>query len=539
MPWAQRRRSMSQSLQAESAGGSSKLGVMRRLERGEYRTVAGRFYGTPKEVWGFRAELGRGSPITVARRFLARNVELLGSKSDLKTLESTTTKVLHSAGATHVIFQQQLRGLRVHRAYVTVHIGKDGCAYLLKNRLVPREFAPQGVPERVRSAALAIERARRELSLSKREVQLASEVDQRWFPVEDQLRFAHKVRFVRPRRGEEWIVYVDAESGRVLSRYDNMAARRARARVFDPNPVISLGGYRAATTKKGKPRKNLDAAFRNVILRDLDDSGYLQGLRVTTKEMKTRIRRLGAPYEFGRDSYRDRRAFREVMAYHHIDRACRYVESLGYTGSKAIFGAPIPVDVSATRADNSYYSPEGRCLLFGTGDVDDAEDGETILHEFGHALQDAIVPDFGQSPQAAAIGEGFGDYWAASCFAHRKTREYETSVMTWDGVLLKDHDPPCVRRVDERLTFEDFEHEEDFEHDNGQIWSATLWEIRKAIGRKRSDRIIVESHFQLDGFTTFARAARAILDANRNLFENRDRKKLVRIFVRRGIAPVE
>ena len=59
-------------------------------------------------------------------------------------------------------------------------------------------------------------------------------------------------------------------------------------------------------------------------------------------------------------------------------------------------------------------------MLFGTGDIDEAEDGETILHEFGHALQDAIWPDFGQSQEAAAMGEGFGDYFAASFTAEKK-----------------------------------------------------------------------------------------------------------------------
>src|SRR6202040_1045859 len=50
---------------------------------------------------------------------------------------------------------------------------------------------------------------------------------------------------------------------------------------------------------------------------------------------------------------------------------------------------------------------------------------------------------------------------------------------------------------------------------------------------------ILESHFQLDGFTTFARGARAILDADRNLYRKRYATILKRIFRRRGIGPVE
>jgi Zn-dependent metalloprotease len=216
-----------------------------------------------------------------------------------------------------------------------------------------------------------------------------------------------------------------------------------------------------------------------------------------------------------------------------------YLESVGFRGRRRIFDKPLVINANGTNEDNSWYSPHDHSITFGTGGVDDGEDAEIILHEFGHAIQDAICPGFGQSLEAAAMGEGFGDYFAASFFADRKPRRYQTSVGTWDGVTDTFHNPPCVRRVDEPLTFESFEHSEDYEHENGQIWSAALWEIRRAVGRDVADRIILESHFQLDGFTTFARGARAILDADRNLYRGRNAEVLRRVFRRRGIGPVE
>ena len=138
------------------------------------------------------------------------------------------------------------------------------------------------------------------------------------------------------------------------------------------------------------------------------------------------------------------------------------------------------------------------------------------------------------------MGEGFGDYWAASFFEAKKPERYRASVMTWDGLFsgLEDQvDPPSLRRVDGRLTYADFNERGD-EHDNGQIWSATLWEMRKALGREAADRVILESHFQLDGFTSFARGARAILDADRNLEDGKHQAALTRIFKRRKIGPL-
>ena len=144
------------------------------------------------------------------------------------------------------------------------------------------------------------------------------------------------------------------------------------------------------------------------------------------------------------------------------------------------------------------------------------------------------------------MGEGFGDYLAASFFADRKTKRRRmllNVVMTWDGILCPDattsNGAPCVRRVDRALTYESFDHAANAdEHDNGEIWAATLWDIWKALGRQVADPIIVESHFQLDGFTTFAKGARAILDADRNLYRGKHLSALRKIFHRRGIGPV-
>jgi hypothetical protein len=256
---------------------------------------------------------------------------------------------------------------------------------------------------------------------------------------------------------------------------------------------------------------------------------------VTTRLTKSRLR--SARLDFSVSSARA--GFEEVSAYYHVNEAMAYLEQLGYRGPRRLFAKSLEIDARGTRDDNSWYSPGERTLTFGTGDVDDAEDGETVLHEFGHAIQDAICPDFGQSPEAAAMGEGFGDYFAGSFFAAKKPPDYRDAVMTWDGAR-GDGTPPCVRRLDSALTYESFDHGTNAdEHENGQIWSATLWDIWKATGRRVADRIILESHFQLDGFTTFARGARAILDADRNLYRKRHATILKRIFRRRGIGPVE
>jgi hypothetical protein len=39
------------------------------------------------------------------------------------------------------------------------------------------------------------------------------------------------------------------------------------------------------------------------------------------------------------------------------------------------------------------------------GGVDDAEDADVILHEYGHAIQDNQVPGFGSSLEAGAMAK--------------------------------------------------------------------------------------------------------------------------------------
>jgi hypothetical protein len=514
---------------------------MKSLHVGHANEVPGRLYKTPKELWGFRLPPASGDPAAVARRILDTNARRLGVEGISGMLRPR--RVIRSLGAWHVIFSQRHMRHFIHRAYVTVHMDARKSVYLVKNRAVPASMLPE-----VRGRVLTIAQAQRIAVASIRRKRADLTVHQHeevWFPLRTRLHLAHKFRLLRRTPAEEWIVYVDAATGAILSKYDNLAQATGRAHVFDPNPVVALGGWRDLLDGEQPVRRVPPGAYKPVQLTGLVGGGVLNGPRVTTALTRHRVRRPNLDFR----CRSDQEGFEEVMVYYHLDQAVKYIERLGYRGDRAIFSRKLEADARATREDNSWYSPATRSLAFGTGAVDDAEDGETIVHEFGHAVQDAICPDFGQSPEAAAMGEGFGDYLAASFFAARKMEKLAAgllpAVMTWDGILCpdpRDPDgrPPCVRRVDSDVTYESFDHgPRADEHDNGVIWSSALWAIWNEVGKAIADTIIVESHFQLDGFTTFAKGARAILDADRNLFHGRHLTPLKRIFARRGIGPVE
>src|SRR5262245_11712623 len=99
---------------------------MRSLKVKAFQAVPGKHYGTPRELWGFRTTPVPDSPVRTAHRFLKANAELLG----LQNVRLRRMRVIHSVGAQHIIFQQHMEGLRIHRAYVTVHVARDGRVYL-------------------------------------------------------------------------------------------------------------------------------------------------------------------------------------------------------------------------------------------------------------------------------------------------------------------------------------------------------------------------------------------------------------------------
>lgn len=128
---------------------------MRKLAAKSFKSIPGKYYRTPKELWGFRSDRGDGSPSAIAKSFLEANRETLGITSPLDRLD--VRRVIHGRGADHVILQQLWRRRRIHRAYVTVHIGGDRRVYLVKSRAVPEDVLRQAEEYRLsaRSAVRA------------------------------------------------------------------------------------------------------------------------------------------------------------------------------------------------------------------------------------------------------------------------------------------------------------------------------------------------------------------------------------------------
>jgi len=308
------------------------------------------------------------------------------------------------------------------------------------------------------------------------------------------------------------------------------------ARVFVPNPVQDLGDE-GLTDHKDADFAALAPAYHAVTLTRLDGSGYLDGDYATIVAGTGSVA-YSPTNTFLYDRHQDE--FEQVMGYYWITQAQEYIQSLGFGTGKPlppINQEPQRLRIDQWGADNSFATEHKDEMRLGKGGVDDAEDAEVILHEYGHAIHFAQGFQF-STEEAGAISEGFGDYWAVTVSEHvRQLLGLPASpdpacVADWDATSYTSSVPHCLRRLDEDLAYPgDLVGEV---HADGEIWSRALWDIRGSIGPTKADTAILDGQFGFDGGTMPA-LARDIVAAARSLYGARTSSRVEAAFEARGI----
>lgn len=299
-------------------------------------------------------------------------------------------------------------------------------------------------------------------------------------------------------------------------------------RVFFPNPVAQLQDQ-TLTDQNDEDYAALQPAYVTRTLTNLDGSGFLSG------DWAVIVSETGNPAYSLTNSFiynRTQDEFEQVMAYYWITEAQKYIQSLGF-GSRfrAVNKEPQHVRINQWGLDNSFATTHKDELRFGKGGVDDAEDAEVILHEYGHAIHFSQNFSFA-SEEAGAISEGFGDYWAVTVSTLIAPTPDPACVADWDSTSYTVRVPHCLRRVDNDLHYPvDLNGEV---HHDGRIWSRALWDIRGALGNVKADTIILEAQFDFPGTTMTELATRTVNTAQR-LYGNQTAKAVRAAFADRGI----
>jgi Zn-dependent metalloprotease len=479
--------------------------------------------GVPKRIFDIETEPSKRSAKELADSLLSKISPVLKIEPSLMRFD----KVKESMLGSHVLYQQYHEDKPISGAWLRIDIDKDGKVYNIQNDTLPADFISKAKKRKDAKKTLSEQEAQSlaiaatgSESGSSNEV-LASELH--YFTELDIPTLAWKVIIKTSKPVGEWKIYLDAETGAILKKINTLKLAEGQGLVFNPNPVVTLNN----TTIRDNSTLP-DAAYSKVALKDLDNTGFLDGPFVSTRTTSNRVKSGDHQFMFKREN----RFFKEVMVYYHIDTLQRYIQDLGF---KNVLNHQIAVNIDGRDDDNSHYSPATKSLTFGTGGVDDAEDAEVVAHEYGHAIQDDQVPGWGESHESGSMGEAFGDYLAASYFEEKKEALLKPTVANWDATAYSVATPPNLRRVDSNKLYpKDIVQEV---HDDGEIWSACLWQLRDALGARAADTLIISHHFLLSRIATFEEAANALITADKNLNQGRNESAIRDIFIRRGIIP--
>ncbi|BBB32758.1 hypothetical protein TTHT_1240 [Thermotomaculum hydrothermale] len=341
-------------------------------------------------------------------------------------------------------------------------------------------------------------------------------------------------------------VFVDSKSGKILKEKSLLIHFDAKGNVFYPNPVC-YSGNTSLYDNEDSNYEDLEDSYVTVTLTNIDNSGVLKngyvdlsghgllppstfGVVGVSEYTPGSALPENGNYFFTRDDYR----FEEVNAYYWITEARKYIESLGFN----ILPNPIPINVHFLIDDTSFYSEADHGIHFGDGGVDDAEDAEIILHEFMHAVTHYIVPGIGGVWEAQALDEGLSDYFAATFSRDTRFRDY---IGEWDATYYHAGNPPWLRPIKTDRHYPENMRERYYltwqpnYHWDGVIFSSTLWQIRKAVG-KDFDRDVIESLYHISTSASFQSAAMSVYSAN--LLNGGNFKEAIGyFFFKRGILP--
>ncbi len=465
-----------------------------------------------------------GTPEEAARAFLReRGADLGISPEAVGAL--VTKKILAHRNTEVVRFQQTVAGVPVFGGEVVVmRDARSKRVAWVHSRFFPG-LEVDVTPKIPASQAYALARAQ----LPFRQVQRTLDPELVVYP-QGKGRLAWRVLIPSLDPLGDWEIFVDAHTGEVFFIRDQAKYADGSGMVWFPDPLTTAGRYYNDTPEwadnNDADNDSLNGQRVVVPLRGLTYNTTVGGymLRGPWAWLDEALESPNSPLPTPADSTafvftRTQQEFEAVMVYFHFDSLQRYFQTtLGITFANA---EPQDVDPHGLNGDdNSYYVPSSDYIAFGEGGVDDAEDADVIVHEYGHAIQDDIVPGWGAGGDAGAMGEGFGDYIATTWSMSVDTFRWH-DVFTWDG-----HNEFWPgRRCNTGKIYPDSLVGQ--VHADGELWCSALLDVVWAMinagysvdsARHIMDYLVLKHHTLLSTSATMPEAAQAIIQVDQTDF---------------------
>lgn len=198
-------------------------------------------------------------------------------------------------------------------------------------------------------------------------------------------------------------------------------------------------------------------------------------------------------------------------------------------------------DGSGTNNANFATPPEGQRprmqqFLFTapTPDRDSSLDSDVVFHEYGHGISNRLIGNGGtglSGTQSGAMGEGWSDYWSITINNDGAVGEYV--VNNTIGIRRAAYTVPAaaVHNSYADLGVGGFEV-----HNDGEVWAATLWDLRTQLGKATTDRLVLNGMKFTPTRPSFLNARDGILQADQNLNGGANRCAIWTVFARHGMG---
>ncbi|MFT6815755.1 MAG: hypothetical protein ACJAZ3_001667, partial [Sphingobacteriales bacterium] len=218
--------------------------------------------------------------------------------------------------------------------------------------------------------------------------------------------------------------------------------------------------------------------------------------------------------------------FEDVMAYYHLNNFKTYIKLLGFD---SLGDFQLRVDAHGDNQDNSFVNVvQGKPIMsLGTGGVDDGEDADVIVHEYGHALLYDAAPESNTGGERNSLDEAFGDYFAIS-YSRSYSNYNNTQVFSWDG-----HNEYWEgRSVSNNKKYPDNKNGSLYQ--DAAIWSATMIDIYNLLGKEKTDKMYIASVFGYTKNMSMQDAALLLLEAEMACFGGAHKALVAQALYNRG-----
>ena len=366
-----------------------------------------------------------------------------------------------------------------------------------------------------------------------------------WFPTREGLVRAKLKRYKDSATMHgEW---VRSESGTLLFGRDLNAYHSGvpndttlQLKVFNPDPLTTAG-----FTYGGDPNGLLidnndqDIGALNIQRQSVTVKGEYRNSRFQLRNNRIVLKDFDSPTEpivlrtspiF--DFTRSQSGFEDCNAYYHLTVYQNYMQGLGFNLCEdTVFVDPHGWSGS-DQSSFSYEPSGGGNLSLGEGGVDDAEDADVLVHEYGHAISYSASPNTNNGTERRCLDEALGDYLAAS-YSHSINPFGWERVFSWDG-----HNIYWAGRMASSTKYYPNLNFGGNIYVHAELWAAAIMDIYFDLGRTVADATLLQSLYAYSSNIGFPEAALEYLEADSLRTGGANALAMYTVFHDRGILDI-